>query len=119
MSAEEQAVFASLPDPIRIYRGVLNFQPRRGTRAAANPRCARGMAWTLSEKQAQWFAQRFLEPGGVVYAADLPKRRAFAYFAGRDEQEIVIDPRRIKLGRSYICQERSVEQGWCVVNWTR
>lgn len=81
MDNESRARFDSLPDPVRIYRGC-------------SPKYARGMAWTTDIDTAAWFAHRL--GGNLILTAVHPKGKVLAFFNGRNESEVVIDPRRIK-----------------------
>jgi hypothetical protein len=59
---------------------------------------ARGLAWTLDRDRAEWFARRFSRDGrGYVWEARVPRCRIFAHLTGRQEAEIVLDPRRLRL----------------------
>jgi hypothetical protein len=80
MNDAELEFFSALPDSITLYRGS-------GNNVTPN-RAARGMSWTLDLEKAQWFAQR--DGDGFCLKAQVPKRNAFAYFDGRDEQEVVV-----------------------------
>ena len=83
MNTEEHSAFAALPELVRIYRG-------------APPKRKQGMSWTTSLDQARWFARRFCN-GGVVFTTTVPKTKVLAQFLGREESEVVIDPRRIRI----------------------
>lgn len=91
MNDEERAVLESLPEVITIYRGhnVVNL---------------RGWSWTLNQKQAEWFARRFTDKRQQVTTATVKKSTVIAYVHGRDEKEIIVNPRRIKLINSKDCQ---------------
>jgi len=80
MDDAEFDFFKVLPDRITVYRGSGN-----NVTAA---RAARGMSWTLDRGKAEWFAQR--DGDGFCIKAEVPKRNVFAYFDGRNEQEVVI-----------------------------
>jgi hypothetical protein len=79
MDDEDQAEYAALADTITIYRG---FRSKGGEY---------GWSWTLDRKIAEWFAYRFT---GVpmIATATIPKVAALAYFGGRSESEIVVQP---------------------------
>ena len=84
MSVEERRVYAALPEIVTIYRGC---------RTAA---AVKGMSWTLSEEKARWFAARFSgEDGGLVYQAKVKKGDVIAYLSERDEEEIVVDWKKL------------------------
>ena len=81
MNTDEYAVWAALPDPVTVYRGVTSY----------NANHIRRMSWTLDRKTAEWFAHRFGE-NGTVYQARIPKDSVYAFFNGRNEAEIIVDP---------------------------
>ena len=83
MNEDERAVLASLDDQVTAHRGF-----RRPGRHLAP-------SWTLDRARAEWFAMRPLDPhgsSGYLATATVPKTSVIAYFAGRGEQEIVLDP---------------------------
>ena len=83
MDNEEQEVFNNFPDEIEIYRGV-------GSKGKV-----RGMSWTVSRDVAEWFANRYNQNGNV-YSAKIKKEHVLAYFVGRGEQEVIVEPRFLK-----------------------
>ena len=68
-----------LEQPIRVFRG-------------GSPD---GIAWSESLETAQWFATRFA-PHQPVYEAVAWPENILARFRGRNEQEVVIDPRTLE-----------------------
>jgi hypothetical protein len=83
MNETERAVLARLDEQVTVYRGF-----RRPGRQL-------GPSWTLDRARAEWFARRSLYPhgsSGYLATATVPKTCVIAYFAGRGEQEIVLDP---------------------------
>lgn len=79
----ERAVLAGLDEQVTVYRGY-----RRPGRHLAP-------SWTLDRARAEWFAKRAIDShssGGYLATATVPKACVIAYFAGRGEQEIVLDP---------------------------
>lgn len=90
MDSHEQAVFTSLPDEVTVFRGT------------NHPDGAFGLSWTLSKAKARWFARRYAEAGRpcVVLEGSAQKSTIWAYLNGRGEQEVVIDPRRVKITKS-------------------
>jgi hypothetical protein len=74
-------------EPITIYRGVL--EPY-GT--------PRGVSWTQSYGRALWFANRFSAVGGnpLVYQATVTPDGILAVFDGRREDEVVVNPHRLR-----------------------
>ena len=78
---------ASLPDPVRVFRG---FDREGGER---------GLSWTTDRERADWFARRFAigdrEPRVAIGTVD--KSRVIAYPLGRREAEIVALPEDVDL----------------------
>ena len=70
-------------EPIMVFRGTL-------------PRWTRSLAWTRSMDIAVWFAQRY-DRGGSVYEATVEPCDVLGMFDGRGEQEVVIDPKNIRI----------------------
>ena len=83
MSSKEKIFLMKLPKEITVYRGL-----QRGAKL-------RGLSWTLNKDKAKWFAKRF-DRQGKVYSAKIEKRKVFAYFNGREEEEIVLNPNYLK-----------------------
>jgi hypothetical protein len=85
MDAGDHAAVDRLTDPVQVYRG-------------AHLKYARGMSWTTDPDRAAWFATRFgYARGGKVFTTTAAKRKILGYFADRNEDEVLIDPRRIRL----------------------
>ena len=65
---------------ILVYRGASSGRER-------------GMSWTTSLPRARWFARRFVlsEGPSLVLEAKVPAHHVLARFAGRGEEEIVIN----------------------------
>lgn len=81
MDKDELAYFREeLPDEIEIFRG---------TNAPDGMGC--GMAWSLREVKARWFANR-LGASGRVLKGTVAKHNVIAFFDGRSEAEIVVFP---------------------------
>ncbi|MGH2852690.1 MAG: hypothetical protein ACRDLF_00655 [Solirubrobacteraceae bacterium] len=83
MDESERTVLAGLDEQVTVYRGF-----RRTGRHLAP-------SWTLDRTRAEWFARRPLDPpsgDGYLATATVPKTSVIAYFAGRGEQEIVLNP---------------------------
>lgn len=56
-----------------------------------------GLSWTKSAQKAAWFAQRFsVVYGGRVWRATVTPDRILGIFLGRGEEEVVVDPRKLK-----------------------
>jgi len=79
MTAEEHAALAALPDPATLYRGITFFP--------GDPlRYARGLSWTDDLDIAAYYAHPYQSwlAGALLMAVE------------RGENEVVIDPRRIR-----------------------
>lgn len=85
MDEEERDAFAALPERVTVYRGHQSDN-------------ASGLSWTLSLDKAKWFARRLLQPRqvGMVTQGELLKADAYAFFTGRNEEELVTNPRFVK-----------------------
>ena len=84
MTKEELEKFNSLPQVIIIYRGL------QGSKAKI-----RGLSWTLSKDKARWFATRWKNEN-KVYQAEINKEDIFMYTNDRNENEVVINPTKLK-----------------------
>lgn len=82
MDEEELEQLAEIDSPVTVYRGVTSY----------NADNVRAMSWSLSYDTAEWFSRRFGEDG-VVYEAQIPKEHIFALFNGRNESEVIVDPK--------------------------
>lgn len=83
MEESERESFEKLPQELTIYRGWCYEES------------AQGLSWTLDENTAHWFASRFaagFKQDPFVTKAIVDKNSVLAYFLGRNENEIVIDP---------------------------
>ena len=85
MNKAERAALANMPDVLNIYRGGST---------------KKGLGWTLSEEKARWFAARskYGAAGNLVFAGTVRKSKVYAYLNGSEEQEIVANPKFVKLG---------------------
>lgn len=109
MDEAEQAQLAELDDTVTVYRGVTTI----------NSDNLLALSWTLDYETADWFARRFDEDG-TVYKAQIDKEHIFALFNGRDESEVVLDPKYLKditqaqepIAKLYR-KESDVLQGYC------
>ena len=84
MTKEELDKFNSLPQEIIIYRGL------QGSKAKI-----RALSWTLSKDKAKWFATRW-KSENKVYQAEINKEDIFMYTKDRNEDEVVINPTKLK-----------------------
>lgn len=81
LNEEELEVFHSLDEKVTIYRGVTPY----------NRNNIKALSWTLSFDTASWFANRF-NSKGKVYSATIDKSHIYAYFDGKNESEVIVDP---------------------------
>jgi len=84
MDEEERQELASLPSQVTVYRGVTPY----------NEKNVKALSWTLNCEKAKWFAIRFGESGSV-YKAQINKDNILALFKGRNEEEVIIDPKHL------------------------
>lgn len=82
MDKDEQKQLVELDDTVTVYRGVTTY----------NAKNIKALSWTLEQKTAEWFANRFGEDG-TVYEAQIPKQHIYALLNGRGESEIIVDPK--------------------------
>lgn len=85
MDEEEYELFRSLDDVVTIYRGVTSY----------NAQNVKALSWTLNRDTAEWFAHRFGEQG-TVYEAQIPKEHICSIFLGRNEAEVIVDPKHLQ-----------------------
>jgi hypothetical protein len=83
MDEDDLAKYNTLPETFKVYRGCI----------AKNKN---GMSWTLDPGKAEWFARRLSKKNPIVITGIVNKADVIAYFGGREEQEIVVDPRKVK-----------------------
>ena len=82
MDGEEKEKFDSFDDTVTIYRGVTSY----------NAKNIKALSWTTDYQTAEWFAHRFGEEG-TVYQAQIGKEHILAFFSGRNESEVIVDPK--------------------------
>jgi hypothetical protein len=107
MEPEEHAVYNSLPTRVRIWRGCGELK------------AARGMSWTLDREKAVWFASyacgtrrsyaTFGREGTqpILVEGTVHKHDVLAFFNGRKESEIVVDPANVKIVSKQPCEIHS------------
>ena len=78
MTEDEIETLRSLPETVSVYRGVTSYNAGK----------VKALSWTLDQKVAQWFANRFGE-NGTVYEAEISKEHILALFKGRNEWEVI------------------------------
>lgn len=84
MDEEERSRLRNLENPVTVYRGVTSY----------NAKNVKALSWTLDENVAQWFAHRYGEQG-TVYQAQIRKDDIYAIFIGRNESEVIVDPKQL------------------------
>ena len=84
MSEEDYQQFKDLDDVVTVYRGVTSM----------NAKNVKALSWTLDKDTADWFAHRFGE-SGTVYEAQIQKKHIYAFFSGRNESEVIVDPKHL------------------------
>lgn len=87
MSTEDYNYLQTLPNQVDIYRGYNHYN-------------SKGWSWTLSPTRATWFAKRLIGMEGDhsarVATATVAKKDIIAYYNGRNEQEIIVNPKIFK-----------------------
>ena len=84
MDQEEYTQFQNLDDVVTVYRGVTSY----------NANNIKALSWTLNREVAEWFVHRYGEDG-IVYEAQINKEHTYALFLGRNEEEVIVDPKRL------------------------
>lgn len=82
MMPKDYELFQKLPETLTIYRGL------QGKKSSV-----RGLAWSLEQKKAEWFANRWNHKG-KVYQARIAKKDCFAFY--EEESEVVVNPYCLK-----------------------
>ena len=63
--------------------------------ASYNNKKLKVLSWTTDPEVAKWFANRY-QQHGQVYTATISKKHILAYFGGRNEAEVIVDPSKLK-----------------------
>jgi hypothetical protein len=79
------AFYDALPATITVWRGCARGRER-------------GLSWTVDRAVAEGFARgkRCINRNPTMVRADIPRQHVFAVFTDRNEQEVVLDPRRLR-----------------------
>ena len=85
MTEEDYKRWQDLEKSITVYRGVTPH----------NEKNIRALSWTLDAEKAEWFAMRF-GVNGKVYQAAIDKKDVYAYFGGRGEAEVIVNPKGLQ-----------------------
>jgi hypothetical protein len=96
MDDQERNMLDSLEDTVTVYRGV----------HSAKSNGVNAMSWTLDQDTAAWFAGRYGRQG-CVYEAKIEKAHICALFLGRNESEVILNPKYLM----DISQVQIMEQG--------
>jgi hypothetical protein len=90
MTDSERSRFSELPEKLVIYRGSIE-DPRREE--------IPDLCWSLSEKVARWFANRFQKQGEDRYlvTGEVDRSRVLAFFDRRSEEEVVVLPESVDI----------------------
>ncbi len=96
MDDEERKLLDTLEDTVTVYRGV----------HSAKSNGVNAMSWTLDQETAAWFTGCYRRQG-CVYKAKIQKEHIHALFLGRNESEVIVDPKYL----TDITQVQSMEQG--------
>jgi hypothetical protein len=85
LELDARAFYDALPPVVSIWRGC-----ERGRE--------RGLSWTTDRAVAEAFAsgKRCSNRSPTLAQAEIPKQHIFAVFVSRSENEIVVDPRRLR-----------------------
>jgi ribosomal protein L22 len=85
MCRSERVRLAKLPEIVTVWRGV------------SHKDAVEGLSWTLRRDKAEWFARRSAHGKKPLLAkGSIIKSAVFAYFSGRKEAEIVLDPEEVQ-----------------------
>lgn len=84
MDEDEKKLLQSLPDQIKVFRG---HQSRN----------QKGFSWTLDYTKAVWFGQRYTTMAGQARVSQgvVQKSDIIGLVLGRNEKEVVVDPRHV------------------------
>lgn len=98
MSEEEYAQFQALEDTVTVYRGVTSY----------NAQSINALSWSLDREVAEWFAHRY-GGEGTVYEAQVKREHIYAIFNGRNEAEVIVDPKHL-IGLTQIQEQQSIPE---------
>jgi hypothetical protein len=87
MTKEEVEALGAQPEIISIYRGVSDKRTKH-----------KALSWTISYKVANWFAHRWNKASGTpkILKSSIRKSDVYMYTNARNEEEIVVNPNRLK-----------------------
>lgn len=86
MEPQELQYYNQLPPIVKIYRGVAVGRAQQ-----------EGLSWTCNYNTAAWFANRFntANKNGYIIQGEIRKEDIFAYFNGRNEDEILCNSAKV------------------------
>lgn len=86
MTPYERRALRAMPASLTVYRGVSHAE------------AVDGLSWTIDRAKGEWFARRNAYDGSPALLATgrVKKADVLAYFAGRNEREIVAFPENIE-----------------------
>ena len=90
MTDDEHKALDILPDAIPVYRGYSETNVRKGMTKR------RGLSWTLDKEKAIWFAKRWSHSDAKLLSATASKTDVYIYTNVRGEQELVVNPKKLK-----------------------
>jgi hypothetical protein len=85
MTEEENSALGAQPEIITVYRGLQDKRARH-----------KALSWTLDYEVAHWFAMRWAKGKQVILTAEINKRDVYMYTNERNEEEIVVNPKKLK-----------------------
>lgn len=84
MEQEDRETFEKFPETMYIYRGCQSINKH-------------GWSWTTNFGKAKWFAKRWNLASQVLLKAKVNKEKVLAYLNGRSEDEIIVEPKNVKV----------------------
>ena len=108
MSEEEKKHFLKFPNKCKIYRGVC-YDSKLKQIEEKDRELLIGNSWTLDYEQACWFAKNHAPkyyPNSkykkFILSYEINKKDIIAYFKDRNEEEIFVDYKKIRLDKIVI-----------------
>jgi hypothetical protein len=99
MSEKERAVLARLPERLRVFRGY-----------SGEEMYGEGVAWTLDERQARWYANwQRTDDDPMLASGMIPKDRVWAYLDGGD---ILLPSEEVQRRRDVPAFDESARKPW-------
>jgi hypothetical protein len=98
MNENERSCLATMPNLIRVWRGM------------NSKKSVAGLAWTFNAERAEWFANQALLLGSkklFIASGLVAKADVYAIFLGRDESEVVTELVNVETLREVCRQEDS------------